>query len=1204
MRRYNILNNTLGWACFLIAAVTYLLTLEPTASFWDCPEFITQGFKLEIGHPPGNPIFMLTARFFANFAGGDVTKVAWCVNAMSALLSAGTILLLFWTITHLVKRLTVRDNATDVSPVKMMVIFGSGICGALMYAWSDTFWFSAVEAEVYAYSSFCTALVFWLILKWEARADNPGSDRYLILIAYVIGISIAVHLLNLLCIPAIVLVIYYRKWAKPTAVGSLVALLVSFAIVVLILYGLVPGFVKVSQWFELFCVNTLHMSFNMGVLIYAIVVFGSLCWTVYNIYAKKSLTLIRISFLLSTLLSGILFIGHGWVIPTLLVIGLACYLFICRRLPLRILNLSTLSILVIFIGYSSYALLLIRSSAHTPMNQNAPDNVFALSSYLNREQYGQRPLIYGETLNSGVVYDETGQVIILEEGTDHARSPHSSNDRYDEYKPASKRVYKQTPELNMLLPRIYSNDPRHKAGYAAWLGKPLDEVGEQTEITIMENTATGDKVYTDYARKPTFGENLKFFSTYQLNYMYWRYFLWNFAGRQNDIQGEGEPTRGNWISGFSFIDNPRLGDQSLLPDDLGKGNKGHNVFYMLPLILGLIGLIWQASASKRGTEQFWVVFFLFFMTGIAIVLYLNQTPGQPRERDYAFAGSFYAYAIWVGIGVAGIWRMILRLMNTKIKRGTEESEADYEFAEGSQNLRKSMIAAAVACVIGLIVPLQVVSQTWDDHDRSGRYAARDFGINYLESLEPNAIIFTYGDNDTFPLWYAQEVEGVRTDVKVVNLSYLMTDWYIDQIRKPSYDAPGIDLLATPEVYAMENLQAARVTEQSAYDVMDAREALDNIYRQALDPDIETPVWPTRFISIPANAAGAVKSGVIDPGMEEYADDIIIDLAAAPYQVINTIIAYDMIAESAANGWNRPIYFAITIPSENYMGLSPYFYNTGLAYQVVPLNMGGEINTDKAFENITKKFRWGGMDQPGAEKMYVDETIGRMARSNRGVVLDCADALAVEAAQFKEAIDTEAMYADSTAVIDTTDIADYKAQYADRIEKAKTMFEIYRTKIPASVLPLQASESYDYARALFDMAQASGDDSYRELARTEVMDQLLKLGQLLKYYYSLTPEISSLLSGVYDTPNITVIFPRLYTLYLELGGDINELNAKVIKPNGLNLSDIARKVARERDAIAADYEARGYGEEEINRALYEYDASIGALIRGEKALKGK
>ena len=403
---------------------------------------------------------------------------------------------------------------------------------------------------------------------------------------------------------------------------------------------------------------------------------------------------------------------------------------------------------------------------------------------------------------------------------------------------------------------------------------------------------------------------------------------------------------------------------------------------------------------------------------------------------------------------------------------------------------------------------------------------------------------------------------------------------------------------------MENLQAARVTEQSAYDVMDAREALDNIYRQALDPDIETPVWPTRFISIPANAAGAVKSGVIDPGMEEYADDIIIDLAAAPYQVINTIIAYDMIAESAANGWNRPIYFAITIPSENYMGLSPYFYNTGLAYQVVPLNMGGEINTDKAFENITKKFRWGGMDQPGAEKMYVDETIGRMARSNRGVVLDCADALAVEAAQFKEAIDTEAMYADSTAVIDTTDIADYKAQYADRIEKAKTMFEIYRTKIPASVLPLQASESYDYARALFDMAQASGDDSYRELARTEVMDQLLKLGQLLKYYYSLTPEISSLLSGVYDTPNITVIFPRLYTLYLELGGDINELNAKVIKPNGLNLSDIARKVARERDAIAADYEARGYGEEEINRALYEYDASIGALIRGEKALKGK
>ena len=1204
MRRYNILNNSLGWACFLIAAVTYLLTLEPTASFWDCPEFITQGFKLEIGHPPGNPIFMLTARFFANFAGGDVTKVAWCVNAMSALLSAGTILLLFWTITHLVKRLTVRDNATEVSTVKMMVIFGSGICGALMYAWSDTFWFSAVEAEVYAYSSFCTALVFWLILKWEARADNPGSDRYLILIAYVIGISIAVHLLNLLCIPAIVLVVYYRKWAKPTAVGSIIALLISFAIVVLILYGLVPGFVKVSQWFELFCVNTLHMSFNVGVLIYAIVVLCSLCWTVYNIYARKSLTLIRISFLLSTLLSGILFIGHGWVIPVLLIIGLACYLFICRRLPLRILNLSTLSILVIFIGYSSYALLLIRSSAHTPMNQNAPDNVFALSSYLNREQYGQRPLIYGETLNSGVVYDETGKVIILEEGTEHARSPHSSNDRYEEYKPASKRVYKQTPELNMLLPRIYSNDARHKAGYASWLGKPLDEVGEETEITIMENTANGEKLYTDYARKPTFGENLKFFFTYQLNHMYWRYFLWNFAGRQNDIQGEGEPTRGNWISGFSFIDNPRLGDQSLLPDELGEGNKGHNVFYMLPLILGLIGLIWQASASKRGTEQFWVVFFLFFMTGIAIVLYLNQTPGQPRERDYAFAGSFYAYAIWVGIGVAGIWRMILRLADSKIKRGTDEAEADYEFPAGSKNLRKSMIAAAVACVIGLIVPLQVVSQTWDDHDRSGRYAARDFGINYLESLEPNAIIFTYGDNDTFPLWYAQEVEGVRTDVKVVNLSYLMTDWYIDQIRKPSYDAPGIDLLATPEVYAMENLQAARVTDQTADDIMDAREALDNIYRQALDPDIETPVWPTRYISIPANAAGAVKSGVIDPEYEEYAQDIIIDLAAAPYQVINTIIAYDMIAESAANGWNRPIYFAITIPSENYMGLSPYFHNTGLAYQVVPLNMGGEINTDKAFENITGKFRWGGMDQPGAEKMYVDETVGRMARSNRGVVLDCAAALAASAGDIKSYIDTQTMYADSTTYVDTDEIAEYKASYDDNIAKAKTMFEIYRTKIPASVLPLQASETYDYARALYDMAEASGDENYRELARTEVLAQLENLGKLLAYYYSLSPELASMLSGIYDTPNITVMFPRLYTLYLELGGDINEVNAKVVKPNGLSLDNIARKVSRERDSIAADYSARGYGEDEINRALYEYDASINALIRGAQALRGK
>ncbi|MCI9285092.1 MAG: DUF2723 domain-containing protein, partial [Muribaculaceae bacterium] len=652
MKRYNLYNNLLGWVCFLIAAVTYLLTLEPTASFWDCPEFISQGYKLEVGHPPGNPIFMLAARFFVNFAFGDVTKVALMVNAMSALLSAGTILLLFWTITHLVKRLIVNDDDTEISLPKMLVIFGSGLCGALAYTWSDTFWFSAVEGEVYAFSSFCTALVFWLILKWENRASLPHSDKYLILIAYVIGISIAVHLLNLLCIPAIGLVIYYRLWKNVNATGSLIALALSAVVVGLILYGLVPGFIEVSQYFELFFVNVVGLGYNVGVIIYALLAVGTFIWAIRELYIQKSVSRIRWSVAMSILLSGIPFIGDSMWIPVIIMGGVLTYLYVAKALPVRILNLVVMSIFVIFIGYSSYALLLIRSSANPPMNQNAPDNVFALASYLNREQYGERPLFYGY-----------------------------------------KKNYRMNPELDMLFPRIYSG--QHTAAYSDWIGGIKGKPVKATQYV----GADGEVLQYADRIKPTFGESLRFFLVYQLNHMYWRYFMWNFAGRQNDIQGNGEVNHGNWISGIPFIDNPRLGDQSLLPASDGKDNPGHNVFYMLPLILGLIGLGWQAFVPKRGIEQFWVIFFLFFMTGIAIVLYLNQTPTQPRERDYAFAGSFYAFAIWVGMGVAGIWSLLKMAIEKKKKEGAATAAADTASAT-----RLDMPLAIVALVIGLIVP--------------------------------------------------------------------------------------------------------------------------------------------------------------------------------------------------------------------------------------------------------------------------------------------------------------------------------------------------------------------------------------------------------------------------------------------------------------------------------------------------------------------
>ncbi len=994
MKRYRLINDVLGWVCFLVAAVTYLLTVEPTASFWDCPEFIAQGTKLEVGHPPGNPIFMLAARFFVNFAWGDMSKAALMVNSMSALLSAGTILLLFWTITHLVKRLIVKDDAGEVSLTQMLVIFGSGLCGALMYAWSDTFWFSAVEGEVYAFSSFCTALVFWLILKWENRADEPHSDRYLVLIAYIIGVSIAVHLLNLLCIPAIVLVIYYRKFKNTTASGSLAALGVSAVIVALILYGLVPGFIEIAQYFELFFVNTCGLSYNMGVLIYAMLFVAVMLWCIKALYKQDNTTTIRVSFLLAMILSGIPFIGSSMWIPAVIIAALAVYLFAAKKLPVRILTLCALSVLVIFVGYSSYALLLIRSHANPPMNQNAPDNVFSLSSYLNREQYGDTPLFYGPSFKSTVLYqvDNTGNYNFMKKPATtvyekRVKDAPGDADRYDSFERDTR--YVMTP--NMLFPRMYSSAPNHPTGYLEWTNLRESDLPLKEAPVLVD--ADGNTLQTAQLPAPSFAQNMRYFFNYQVNYMYWRYFLWNFAGRQNDMAGNGEANRGNWISGIPFIDNFRLGDQSLLPDDFGKGNKGHNVFFMLPLLMGIIGLSWQAFHSKRGIEQFWVIFFFFFMTGLAIVLYLNQPPLQPRERDYAFAGSFYAFAIWVGMGVAGLWALVNSIMNNP--RGEKEP-------------RKAMAVACATLAVGLLVPLQVVSQTWNDHDRSGRYTTRDFGMNYLASLDDNAIIFTNGDNDTFPLWYAQEVEGFRTDVRVVNLSYLTTDWYANQMRVATDGGAAIDVSARPADYAFDRMQYNYFDpENMKTERVNALTALEDLYHNPEATWKGARIWRYPYMFIPANPDAAAKAGVIAQSEAPAAEEAIeVSLYKDPKNpasgaTLSQALSLDMIATSAKNGWNRPAYFAMTVPDEYYLSLSPYMRNTGLAYQVTPLrNPDGEnatwTDTDKMYRNVTEKFRWGGLDQLGENgNIYLDETVRRMVTTHRSAMVDLAYALLVE-----------------------------------------------------------------------------------------------------------------------------------------------------------------------------------------------------------------
>ena len=1101
MKKYKLINNTLGWLIFIVAAATYLLTIEPTASFWDCPEFIAQGFKTEIGHPPGNPIFILAANFASKFAGGDVMAVAKCVNAMSAIFSALTILLLFWSITHLVKKLVVKDGKEDeMTLAQYLVVMGSGICGALAYTWSDTFWYSAVEAEVYAFSSFCTALVFWLILKWENRVNEPGSDRWIVLIAYVLGVSLGVHLLNLLCIPAIALIFYYRQCRAhdkaSTLKGSLLTLLVSFVIVGLILYGLEPGFVELGQKFDLFFVNTLGMSFNSGVLVYAIVLMAALAWALWELYSNKSPLRIKLSFALAILMSGVLFLGDSMLIPLVLFIALCVYLFrFCTRVPVRVFTNIVSCIMVIFIGFSCYALILIRSSQNTPLDENSPNNTYALAKYLSREQYGETPLLYGRTLYSDIMYQDKGNGVLqpaTKEGPmQYAPEVKTSPDQPDRYKELGyKKSYKYSPEQNMLFPRIH--DEKHEREYVEWLGMQ----GTQVEATTKLDS-DGNSIEKEMKTKPTMMENLRFFVDYQLNYMYWRYFMWNFAGRQNDIQGMGEITHGNWISGYSFIDNPRLGDQSLLPDDLGKGNKGHNVFYLLPLLMGIIGLLWQAYRGRRGIEQFWVIFFLFFMTGIAIVLYLNQTPSQPRERDYAYAGSFYAFSIWIGMGVAGLWSLVMWFLKKKNKK-EDKSEAAVAIDNGNRGGVATAVAA-IAAIIGLIIPLQMVSQTWDDHDRSGRTAARDFGRNYLSSVAPNGVIFCNGDNDTFPLWYLQEVEGYRTDVRAVNLSYLATDWYINQMQRAAYESAPLPMQADQNTYAYDERQFCYFI-QPDQTPTDAPKSLASIYSPESKNNpygINEILYPRVFI--PVDADQAIKAGVVK---EEHRDliqpSINLDLQRmGSGMTASQLMSFDIIASSIAQGWNRPCYFAMTVPNDYYLGLDPYLRLTGLAYQVTPLlsdSYRGDIgvSTDIMYDNVVNKFLWGGLDKAKPGSLYLDETICRMVTTMRSALIDLASNLSNEGNLAKNA--QQAIPAGMTA----------EAYAADRFKKAKTILDLMMEKLPVAACPFTVQMGEQVAQIYYNLGKISGDEDCIAKSNKILEDEIMRYAGYLRFYQSLDP----------------------------------------------------------------------------------------------------
>ena len=971
MKQYRLVDNVLGWVAFIIAAYTYCSTIEPTASFWDCPEFIDTGYKLQIGHPPGAPFFMLTANLFSHFV-SDPSQVARMVNTMSALLSATTILFLFWTITHLTRKL-VLNNWSELTTSKLIAIEASGLVGALIYTWSDTFWFSAVEGEVYAYSSAFTAIVFWLILKWEDHADEPHSDRWLVLIFYMTGLSIGVHLLNLLCLPAIVLVYCYRRFPNVEAKGSLVALMISFAIVAAVLYGVVPGIVTVGGWFELLFVNGLGLPFNTGLIIYIVLLVAAVLWAIYESYVDRNKKRENISFLIAFGLIGIPFYGYGWsaVIIGIIVLAIVGFLLNYKKtvnkrpeylVSARLKNTALLCMLMLMIGYSSYALIVIRSVANPPMDQNSPEDIFTLGSYLSRDQYGDRPLLYGQAYTSQVALKTDGNICKPEmsEGAPiYSRKEKKTKDEKDSYFVVShKNKYKYAQ--NMLFPRMY--DQAHTQDYESWMGGvegtevPYDRCGEQMTVKM-----------------PSQIDNIKFFLSYQCNFMYWRYFMWNFAGRQNDIQGNGELEHGNWITGIKPLDDARLGNQDMLPDEL-KTNKGHNVFYCMPLLLGLIGLFWQAFRGKRGIRQFWVVAFLFFMTGLAIVIYLNQTPVQPRERDYAYAGSFYAYAIWCGIGVAAV----IDLLNKYLKlHGT--------------------LVSSIAALLCLLVPVQMVSQTWDDHDRSGRYTCRDFGQNYLMTLQDAGapILFTNGDNDTFPLWYNQDVEGVRTDARVCNLSYLQTDWYIDQMRRPAYNSPAVPISWPRLDYCSGTNEYVEVKPSLKQQIIDfykqnpaaARAQFgDNPFEvknimkywvRSKNPDLQ--VIPTDTLYVTIDKAAVKRSGMM-MASDTIPDRMVISLAGKNALYKGDLMMLEMISQC---NWTRPVYVALTVGQENYMNLGDNFIQEGLANRITPFttNAHGAKNfdTEKTYRNMMTRYKYGGLSRPG---LYLDETVMRMCYTHR------------------------------------------------------------------------------------------------------------------------------------------------------------------------------------------------------------------------------
>ena len=904
------LNNIVGWCVFMIATIVYFLTLESTVSWWDCGEYISTAYKLQVGHPPGAPLFQMLGRFFSLFAFGDVTKVALMINAMSALCSSFTILFLFWTITLLAKKLWMKDGEDSPSANKFNVL-AAGVIGALAYTFSDTFWFSAVESEVYAMSSLFTAVTFWAILKWEEVADEPTNYRWIIFIAYLIGLSIGVHLLNLLCIPAVVYIVYFKKYKKVTAKGFILAGIISVVLVGFIQVMLIPAIVSICGKFELFFVNSLGAPFNLGTIVYFVLLIALIILGIYftNKYKKV------------------------------------------------ILNTAVLSFMFILIGYSSFFMLVIRANANTPINENEPSEAVSMLSYLKREQYGSWPLVYGPYYMAKPYDANSSSPIYVR---DEAKGKYVITDKREGTDP----IYDDN--VMTIFPRMWNGT---KSSYISTYNQYIDK-SKMVPVTMKRSDGSKETVL-----RPTFMQNLKFFIGYQCNHMYWRYFMWNFVGRQNDIQGHGEIENGNWVSGVGFIDNARLGNQDNLPRSMS--NSGRTEFYFLPLILGLIGLFYHV---KRDIKNSWVVFLLFFMTGLAIVIYLNQTPYQPRERDYAYAGSFYAFCIWIGFGLLGIVEMLQKVMKNK------------------------MAVAVVAFVLCLSVPTVMAASGWEGHNRAEKTSALDWGKNYLKNLPENAVIFTRGDNDTFPLWYVQEVEGYRTDVRVCNYMLSSGYWYVHQMGRKQYESERLPLSLTPEQYDNGVNEPVFIQEvfEGPVELKDAIEFIksDNVKTKvSLMSGDKANYLPARNLKITVDKEAVVRNGIVPESMkEQIVDEIVWRIPeSVNYLYKNDLMLLDFMA---TNDWTRAVYFTSLSDIKNVLGIDKYLHQEGLSHRFMPVlasdyhKDAGGVYVEGSYELLmADDIRWGNLNKEGVavdpesrrNLLFVKQAYMRLAQSllNRG-----------------------------------------------------------------------------------------------------------------------------------------------------------------------------------------------------------------------------